>query len=68
VSLPASSDRVSDELDVGLLLETVEVERNCCPFLEIEPQSRERPLRVSVAYREQDPALDAIVSALGLAH
>jgi hypothetical protein len=57
--------RFDDRVDIDLLLETVDVERGCCPFFELTPDLARRELVVSVAHPEQDLALDAIVAALG---
>jgi hypothetical protein len=51
-------------VDVGLLVDTIEVERGCCPFFQMTADVERRELIVSVPRAEQDPALDAIVSAL----
>ena len=51
-------------VDVDLLRETVEVERGCCPFFELEYDEGRRRLAVSVAQPEHEPALDAIEHAL----
>jgi hypothetical protein len=58
--------RFDDGVDVDLLLETVDVERGCCSFFELAPDVERRELVVSVAGREQAPALDAIAAALGV--
>ena len=53
------------DLDVGLLEETLRVERACCPFFVIEPSPDLRTLTIAVAAAGHDPALDAIAHALG---
>jgi len=58
--------RFDDEVDLDLLLETVEVERGCCTFFDLAPDVRRRELVVSVADRERVPALDAIATAMGV--
>jgi hypothetical protein len=52
------------EVDLALVQETIDVERDCCPFYEIGFDSSERRLSLSVASPDQDPALDAIRFAL----
>jgi hypothetical protein len=52
------------EVDVGLVRETVDVERECCPFYAIDLDEDARRLSLSVADQAQDPALDAIRFAL----
>ena len=58
--------RFDDDVDLDLLLETVEVERGCCTFFELAPDVQRRELVVSVADRERVPALDAIATAMGV--
>jgi hypothetical protein len=52
------------EVDLALVRETIEVERDCCPFYDIDLDPSERRLSLSVASPDQDPALDAIRFAL----
>ena len=54
--------RFDDDVDLDLLLETVEVERGCCTFFDLAPDVERRELVVSVADRERVPALDAIAT------
>ena len=49
--------RFDDDVDLDLLLETVEVERGCCTFFDLAPDVHRRELVVSVADRERVPAL-----------
>jgi hypothetical protein len=56
--------RFGPEVDLDLVRETVEIERDCCPFYEIGFDSAEHRLSFSVSTPEQDPALDAIRFAL----
>ena len=58
--------RFDDDVDLDLLLETVEVERGCCTFFHLAPDVQRRELVVSVADRERVPALDAIATAMGV--
>jgi hypothetical protein len=52
------------ELDEGLLLEAVEVERGCCPFFDIDWDRDVRRLRFAVSEREHEPALEAVADGL----
>jgi hypothetical protein len=45
----------------------VEVERQCCPFFGLSWDRASRRLTISVTARDQEPALDALAHALGLA-
>ncbi len=58
--------RLSDEVDDRVVLELVAVERRCCPFFSIDWDSAGRRLSVSVGRQEDEPAVEAIVHALGL--
>ena len=58
--------RFDDDVDLDLLLETVEAERGCCTFFHLAPDVQRRELVVSVADRERVPALDAIATAMGV--
>jgi hypothetical protein len=60
------SIRVGAEVTDAALEELVAVERSCCPFFELDWRPRERSLTVAVARRDDEPALQAIVHALGL--
>ena len=53
-------------VDETLIREAVDIERACCPFLEIDWPQRRR-LMISVSRSADEPALDVIASALGLA-
>jgi len=61
--LVAELDR---DVDVTLVAEAVAVERECCPFFAVSWEPDRRRLTVAVAQAEYEPALDAIVYALGL--
>lgn len=54
----------AQELDLALLQETIEVERECCTFLSIDFDPRRRRLSIGVDDLAQDPALDALQYAL----
>ena len=60
--------RFDTGVDVDLLIETIEVERECCPFFEMQLQLERRELVITVQHPEQDPALDAIIAALDASH
>jgi hypothetical protein len=51
-------------VDPRLIGETIAVERECCPFFGLAYDERSRRLTVTVASRQQLPALDAIAYAL----
>lgn len=51
-------------LDVALLKETIEVERDCCTFLSIDYDPERRRLSIGVDDPAQAPALDALQYAL----
>jgi hypothetical protein len=46
--------------------ELVDVERRCCPFFAIDWDPERRRFSIGVSETEQEPALDAIASALGV--
>jgi hypothetical protein len=52
------------EVDRELLERTLAIERECCPFFELELDARARRLRASVSEAEHEPALDALAAAL----
>src|SRR3954452_16458471 len=51
--------------DRDVLDQVLAVERQCCPFIRFAFDDAPRRLRVTVADREQLPALDAIAHAMG---
>ena len=53
-----------DELDERLLHEAIAVERDCCPFFELDYQPRERRLSITVDQPDHSAALDALHRAL----
>ena len=57
---------ISDQVADGVVDELVAVERECCPFFDLDWQPAQRRLAVSVAGEWHEPALEAIASALGL--
>lgn len=70
VTLERTPARLVVRLDAGVAPGRVEellaVERDCCPFFEIEWESVERRLAISVAEEEHEPALAAIALAMGV--
>jgi hypothetical protein len=57
---------LDQRVDVPLVDRLLAVERECCPFFELSWGPDLRRLTVSVSQVEHEPALDAIVFALGL--
>ncbi len=57
---------LADEVSAELVAETIAVERECCPFFGLAWEHARRQLTVSVSHAEHEPALEAIVFALGL--
>jgi hypothetical protein len=62
-SLVVDLDR---HVDVQLVDETIAIERECCPFFSLDWEPKRRRLTVAVSQAEHEPALVAIVFALGL--
>jgi hypothetical protein len=58
---------LAGDVDRGVVEELVDVERACCPFFTLEFEESARRLAVSVSRESEQPALDAIEFALGLA-
>jgi hypothetical protein len=59
--------RVGSEVPESLILRLIEVERGCCPFFEMAWDGVSRRLAIEVQDSDHEPALAAIVSALGAA-
>jgi hypothetical protein len=57
--------RVGSDVPESLIVRLIEVERGCCPFFEIAWDAASRRLAIEVRDSEHEPALEAIVSALG---
>jgi hypothetical protein len=55
------------DADLGNVEQLIAVERECCPFFAFEWDAGSRRLSVAVSAAEQEPALDAVVTALALA-
>jgi hypothetical protein len=51
-------------LPQGLLEQTLEVERGCCPFVEATYEPARRLLTLAVRTIDQDPRLDSLFHAL----
>jgi hypothetical protein len=49
----------------SLVLRLIEIERGCCPFFEMAWDGASRRLAIEVQDSDHEPALEAIVSALG---
>ncbi len=58
--------QLRDEVDVADVTEAVAIERDCCPFYEIDWDPSSRRLSFAVTRAEHEPALGAIATALGL--
>jgi hypothetical protein len=56
--------RFAEDLPVGLLERTLEVERRCCPFVHADYDPRERRLTITLENVDQAPRLDSLVHAL----
>ena len=56
--------RFADEPPSALIERTLEVERGCCPFFEIDYDPAARRLAISVDQPDRRPGLDAIAHAL----
>jgi ubiquinone/menaquinone biosynthesis C-methylase UbiE len=59
--------RFSDDPPTSLLERTLEVERGCCPFFDIQYEPVSRRLVIAVEDPDRDPDLDAIAHALAQA-
>jgi hypothetical protein len=51
-------------VDLGLVEETLRIERGCCPFFELDLDPERRLMTVGVASEDEVPALDAIAYSL----
>lgn len=58
--------RVSDDVPETVVERLIAVERDCCPFFDLDWQPGARRLRVAVPSGAHEPALDAVAFALGL--
>jgi hypothetical protein len=57
--------RISSDVPESLILRLIEVERGCCPFFDLAWDGASRRLAIEVSDADHEPALEAIVSALG---
>jgi len=58
--------RVAAAVPDSLVARLIEVERSCCPFFELTWDPASRCLTVAVTARDQEAALAAVGSALGV--
>lgn len=58
--------QLDERVQGQLVQQAIAIERECCPFFTLDWQPRSRRLSVSVSEAEHEPALEAIVYALGL--
>jgi hypothetical protein len=58
---------VDPNVEPELIGEAIAVERQCCPYFALDWEAGRRRLAVSVSTAAQQPALDAIAFALGIA-
>jgi hypothetical protein len=58
------SVRLGPSLDLSLVEETLQIERGCCPFFELDLDPEQRLMTVGVGSAEEVPALDAIAHSL----
>jgi hypothetical protein len=56
--------RLGPSVDLGLVGETLRIERGCCPFFELDLDRGRRLMTVGVTSEEHVPALDAIAHSL----
>ena len=56
--------RLADDPPGGLIERTIEVERRCCPFFDIDYDPSTQQLAISVDQSDRRPSLDAIAHAL----
>jgi hypothetical protein len=57
---------LGEDVDAELVVETVAIERECCPFFVLAWEPDRRRLTVSVSKAAHEPALEAIAIALNL--
>lgn len=57
---------LGDDVDPELVAETIAIERACCPFFILGWEPDRRRLTIAVSQVADEPALDAITSALNL--
>lgn len=59
--------RVASDVPESLILRLIEIERGCCPFFDMAWDGASRTLAIEVRDSDHEPALEAIVYALGAA-
>jgi 1,2-phenylacetyl-CoA epoxidase PaaB subunit len=59
--------RVGSDVPESLILRLIEIERRCCPFFDMAWDGASRRLAIDVKDSDHEPALEAIVYALGAA-
>ena len=52
------------DIDADLIVETIAIESDCCPFFDLHYDAATREFVASVSEPEQAPALDALAAAL----
>jgi hypothetical protein len=57
--------RLGPDADLTLVVETLRVERECCPFFELDFDAGRREMVIGVTAEENLTALDAIAHSLG---
>jgi hypothetical protein len=57
--------RVAQDVPESLILRLIEVERGCCPYFQLSWDPGSRRLAIEVSDSDHEPALEAIVTALG---
>jgi hypothetical protein len=57
---------VAADVESSAVTETLEIERGCCPFFELEWLADERTLTIAVSDARDAPALTVLTGALGL--
>ena len=58
--------RVADSVPDNVIQSLISIEQACCPFFELDWDRARRCLAISVPTVEHEPALEAIIHALGL--
>jgi hypothetical protein len=58
--------RLSADANLDSVAQAVAVERECCPFYEIQFDREARELTFAVSQSDQEPALEGIADAFGL--
>jgi hypothetical protein len=61
---PTTAERLRPGSPLGLVEETLRIERACCPFFELDLDPERRVMTVGVSSEEYVPALDAIAYSM----